>query len=212
MEIPLFFMISFYSIWPPFLCGILTFKKLDNSMRIFFGMISLGVIFEILGRNLSQNNLVVINFWDPIEFALLLAVFSNWTYFTKHRNHFTIVIIIDVLLRIILYLFGFEEIDIIKSYASILGEFAILILGMYAFYKLSKETETLIYFESKFYLLAGILIYYSGITFLNFITFIVPPEDILPFWYIHASVNIIANILYTICFFLQYRNSKVNLS
>lgn len=208
MEIPLFFMISFYSIWIPFLSGIVTFRKLENSIRIFFSMVSLGVIFEIIGRQLSRNNLFVMNLWDSIEFTLILIVFSKWRYFEKYKLHFTVIIIVNLLVRILLYYFGYEDADIMKSYASILSELIIILLGMYALYKLSKATETLLYLESKFYLLTGILVYYAGTSFLSLISLIIPPEEILPFWYIHGGANIIANILFTFCFFLQYKNSK----
>lgn len=202
-------MISFYSIWLPFLSGAIIFRKLENSIRIFFSMISLGVIFEVLGRLFNKNNLILLNFWDSIEFTLLLLMFSKWTYFKKYSRYFLIAIASNLIVRIILYYLGFESVEIIKSYASILSELIIILFGMYTIYRLSKESKILIYQESKFYLLVGILLFYSGTSFVSLISLIVSPEDILPFWYIHGAANIIANILYTGCFLLQYKNSKL---
>lgn len=206
MEIPLISYISTYSIIPPLLTGLLTFKTLKLEYKAFIFLLTFGLFIEIAWDGIY--NLWILNIWDFLEFTSLMFIFYKIEFLNRFKKLFSVTFLIVFLLRVSFLTLKYESIHDFTSNTTILTSLFLIVISMYSILILSKKTEVLIHKHFLFWFLLGIAIYFTGTIFITLVSLFVEPEALFDIYVIHSYTNIASNLIFTYSFYLQYKSFK----
>lgn len=199
--------LSAYSIFIPLAIGMFKLKKLIPLQRLLMGLLFISFLFEFaafwVSEQLDLTNLPLLHVFTVIQFTFLILIF---------RQSFDIA---DRWYWLLLAAFlGFAIIDILyisdlQSFNPLARLVESLILITCSFFYLYKTLEELkirrLEKEPMFWISAGLLIYFAG-GFLIFISsnYIMPIKlTLFLFWGLHAILNIILNLFYSIALWTE---------
>lgn len=188
---------SNYSVWLPFLAGAYTLGKgsLHHKITPIFILIVLSFISDVISIFLAEtygNNMPWFHGYQILEGGLLAYYFTNL--FERRRIwKVTSILFLTFLLINSLFLGSFFEFNTRGTSVSAIFFIALCLFFYYKTY--SDEENLFIERNEHFWIVTGILIYYSGsfFTFLSYETF--------KTWMFHNMANTIKNIFLFIGFF-----------
>lgn len=196
--------ISFYSIIPPLLLGVVLYSKKrisrEYSPIIILTVVSL--LCDILARWAAkeyQNNMPVSHLYSLVQALTIMWFFA--LSMPKVRKSINFILITYGAYYIINSIL-FEPLLTFNETARIIQTWIIIPLSLYYFYNLY-NSESTIFLErnGRFWIVVGILFYFSG----AFFTFLfskkilsIPDTTFFGTWIIHNISNFIKNLFFTI--------------
>lgn len=178
-----------HSIWPKF--------SLLVTFLIVGGVNDL-VSYILIKAN--GSNIINSNFYQLIEFILLIWLFKNWP--SSRKNYFHHIVL---LIGTSVWILDFCILHSISHYSSLFRVFGSILL-IYVFidqiiYTILNRENSIIF--SKMLIKIGLVIYFLYKTFIESIQ-LFPTQFYLDwdthFWFIECSLNILLNLLITIAF------------
>jgi hypothetical protein len=197
--------ISQASVIIPIIIGLLFYKGLNRSFKVFFFYFPIAAIFEVtaaLSKYYNGHNLFLLHLFIPIEFVFFIYPF--YIYFTSSFIKKGI-IVISILFFVgcilnTLYFGMLNYNSIPRSFESI---FLIFLSLCYFYQFFNTNNEIQVYTQPMFWLSSGILIYFC-IDFFSFMMINLLLKKDMEMAYIsktiHAIINIIGYLLYSISF------------
>lgn len=197
-------LISSLTIILPLLLAIWKYDRLRQVQRKLFYLVILFSITELIANILwyqKLNNLPVYHFYTIIECLCILYIYKDALHKIYPKYLFTVLAVLFTVFCIVNMLF-FQDIFTFNSNATTTLGLLVIFLSLSYFYALLKEVKyTLLERNPMFWLNAGFLIYFSSnllLFFINNSMFTKPDEVSYLVWGLHAIVNIILVIFFTI--------------
>ena len=206
-------LISSFSVIIPLLVAIWKYNRLQKTQKTLVYLCVVILIVESVSNILwyyQKNNLPVYHFYTIVEFGLIIAIYKEELKKT-FPYYFFYILFIGFLLFAITNMIFFQALTTFNSNATTLLGFLVIFLSLSYFYALLKET---VYspLEKKpmFWINAGFLIYFSSNLILFYVNNIMfpnpePNEVSYLLWGLHAIVNIILIVFYTISLWVNPR-------
>jgi len=179
----------------PFIIGLILYKNLSTVMKFVLLLFGVGLIIDALGYYLYfftqfSSNIWLYHIYTLLECGLLLFVFSHWQKNIKLERIFHLSIPGFAVLWIGAKFF-FEDFNQPDNYTASLECLLLVGVSFRTLYVVNKEQVKTIFQEPRLWISAAVLIYFSA----NLVTFAL--GNIIVNWgFHHATVNIIANLLY----------------
>ena len=202
-------LVAFILLFLPLIISILRSKSLNSSQRKLSILVLCIVITETTSRLLwyqKINNLPVYHFYIIIEFLLILYIYRGELSELFSKLFFIVLGIGFILFSVINTLF-FQYLNTFNSNATTLLGVLVIFLALSYFYALLKEVK---YSELEtnpmFWINSGFLIYFSSNLILFFINnnmFKGSTEASYLLWGLHAIINIVLTIFYTIALWVN---------
>ena len=146
-------------------------------------------------------NIWMLTLFIHFEYGFVTFILSKWL--SKNLKKPLVSSILIFYLSYILLISQGLDIRELYFFYSTLEHFLLLTISAYTLYYLTDGKDNFSFYnDSRFWISAGVLIYFSGNLLLYEIGYFKPVNDI---WLIHAGLNIIANIFYTGGFLSQNR-------
>jgi len=197
--------VSQVSVLIPLITGIVFYKKLSKSFKFFVFYFSIAVIAECaasLSGLYLGNNLFILHFFIPLEFAFFSCVFYLYFFSRRIKRLIFLVFILFVCLALIeLIITGlWNHNSITRSFESV---FLIWYSLIYFYQYFKSNNEIPVYIQPMFWFSSGVLIYFS-IDFFSFMMINQLLKRNIEIAYlskmIHVFINIIAYLFYTMSF------------
>ncbi len=202
-------LVAFILLFLPLVVAIVRYKFLNSSQRKLSILVLCIVIVEITSRLLwykKINNLPVYHFYIIIEFILIIYIYRDELSRLFPKLFFTILSIGFTIFSIGNTLF-LQDINTFNSNATTLLGIIVIFLSLSYFYALLKEVKySALEINPMFWINAGFLIYFSSNLILFFINnnmFQGSTEASYLVWGLHAIVNIVLTIFYTIALWVS---------
>ncbi len=195
----------------PFGVGLIFRRKLIQPQHTLWAMVIVGGLTEIGARMMSHyygNNLPLYHLYIIAEFSLLSLVFSQGYEGLLPAKHHRVLIVVFAALAT-LDIFFFQPLGSYPSHTRTLEGILLLGLALRYFYLVLKELK-IPHIERSFmfWFATAILLYFSANLLLFIYSNYIVGEDsrtFLEVWAIHAFLNILLYLLYTValCVALQ---------
>jgi len=193
--------ISIFSPLPGLLIGWRFARSYSGNIRIILMMIALSFLSDMVMRGLSligvKNNLPVAHLYGLLEGYLLL------TFFYHKLSKYRLVIIISGLIFIISYIIDatfISKLVTFNTFSRTLEAGIMIILSVLYFFDIyQNETDIFIDKNPEFWLVTGILIYFSGAFFSFLLSSEIlsqSPERFYSSWILHNVSNIVKNFIF----------------
>ncbi|WP_108804739.1 hypothetical protein [Aquimarina sp. Aq107] len=202
-------LVAFILLFLPLVVAIVRYKFLNSSQRKLSILVLCIVIVEITSRLLwykKINNLPVYHFYIIIEFILIIYIYRDELSRLFPKLFFAILSIGFTIFSIGNTLF-LQDINTFNSNATTLLGIIVIFLSLSYFYALLKEVKySALETNPMFWINAGFLIYFSSNLILFFINnnmFQGSTEASYLVWGLHAIVNIVLTIFYTIALWVS---------
>ncbi|MEM6767609.1 MAG: hypothetical protein AAF655_21910 [Bacteroidota bacterium] len=202
--------VSSFSTIIPIVVGLINRKQLDKERWWLMGLLFFALIIQSYSYGLflqKSNNLFLLHFYIPVEFIILLLIYSIWFDSKRTKTSFLIFGGLFLSLSVINSLF-FQPLEGFNSYAATSAYIIFILLSIAYFIKLLRdlnvETEAVgISLEKnpRFWINTGILIYFSSSLLIYAVSNTLlkeNPEMTQVFWGVHSLFNILHYILYAI--------------
>lgn len=176
-------------------------KQLNHTLFIIKVLILLSFATDILMLTTALNgirNSPIVHFYGLMEGVLLIIFFSRLINIGKERT--TVLCSLYATLYVINSIIH-ENIFIFNSYARTFEALLMLCLCVVAFYNFyTKEEDIFIEKSPEFWIVIGILFYFSGafFSFLFSTDILSKPPERLYSWVLHNISNLLKNILFAI--------------
>lgn len=201
----LIFAVSSISTFLPFLTSIILIKefKADKALKIAWFFLSVAAITEIIVNIFTlsgKQNTWIFHVYTVLEYYLLVMLLANWqtnAAIAKFiRTSAPIYIFIFVIIKVVgLENFSAEAINYITR------PLAVLLLSTFAFLTLQNlwsRTPARLTADYRFWMLLAMALYYSASLALFAFMFTKDQQTLIALFKIHAVVNIIHNLLFTV--------------
>lgn len=202
-------LVAFILLFLPLVISIVRYKSLNSSQRKLSILVLCIVIVEITSRLLwykKVNNLPVYHFYIIIEFILIIYIYKDELSRLFPKLFFTILSVGFTVFSIVNTVF-LQDINTFNSNATTLLGILVIFLSLSYFYALLKEVKySALEINPMFWINAGFLIYFSSNLILFFINnnmFQGSTEASYLVWGLHAIVNIVLTIFYTIALWVS---------
>ncbi|WP_298319870.1 hypothetical protein [uncultured Aquimarina sp.] len=200
---------AFILLFLPLMVSIFRYKFLNSSQRKLSILVLCIVITETTSRLLwyqKINNLPVYHFYIIIEFLLIMYIYRDELsgLFSKL---FFVVLGFGFIIFSIINTFFFQDLSTFNSNATTLLGVLVIFFALSYFYALLKEVKySALETNPMFWINSGFLIYFSSNLILFFINnnmFKGSTEASYLVWGLHAIVNIVLTIFYTIALWVN---------
>lgn len=186
----------------PLSVGVVKRRGLDRSLIILLTLLTLALAAELIMVFLAfraQNNLFVSHLFGLVEGVLLILLFREILRMRMRRYYYLLIAYVSVytLTSII-----FENIFAFNTYSrsfEALLMIGLAVLSLYVFY--IREEDIFIEKSPQFWIVIGVLIYFSGALFsflLSSDMLSQSPDRFYGSWIIHNFSNLAQNVLFTI--------------
>lgn len=187
----------------PIIIGIVFYRHYNRGLRILCIHLFIACVVDVsaqLLRFLNSNNLPLLHVYTLTEFTLLYLFFEHyWNNFFSKRVLRSIAIGF-VTFSVINSLF-IQNIYTFNSYARGLEALLMIIFSLLSFYKIFQDPSVRMEQQPVLWIIAGILIYFSG-SFTLFVlsNYILPLGVTLNFqiWAVHAFLSILLYVFISI--------------
>ncbi len=201
-------LISSFSVILPLLLAIWKYHRLNPIQKKLSYLLILFSITELIANILwyqKLNNLPVYHFYTIIEFLCIISIYKD----ALHKIYPTrlfIVLAVSFSLFCVVNMLFFQSLFMFNSNATTVLGILVISLSLSYFYALLKEVKyTLLERNPMFWLNAGFLIYFSSnllLFFINNSMFTKADEVSYLVWGLHAIVNFILVIFFTIAIWI----------
>ncbi|MHA7056738.1 hypothetical protein ACWGOQ_0005925 [Aquimarina sp. M1] len=202
-------LVAFILLFLPLLVSVFRFKYLNSSQRKLFILVLCIVLVETTTRLLwykKINNLPVYHFYAIIEFLLIINIYRTVLSKIYSKLFFSIISVAFTVFAVINMLF-FQNLNTFNSNVTTLLGILVIFLALSYFYTLLKEIEySALERNPMFWINSGFLIYFSSNLILFFINnnmFKGSTEASYLVWGLHAIVNMVLTIFYTIALWVN---------
>jgi hypothetical protein len=193
--------ISSASILVPFGAGLLHLKYQDGPKKIFFYLIGITVLTEMLLHYFAwlwSNNLFIHNIYILAEFTLTMLVFYHWL---KNRAIKALMLIsIPVFFIIWGYITYIQGIMPLNSISSSIECLILSFIAAVYLIQLMKDFKKSPFNLGSFWITTGVFIYFTSTTFFfgmfNYWVYSANQNLINSLAFIHSIINIFCNLLY----------------
>ncbi|AXT57127.1 hypothetical protein D1815_15745 [Aquimarina sp. AD1] len=202
-------LISSFIVVIPLILSIFKFKSLSATQLKLFYLLIIVFIVEFIANILwyqKINNLPLYHFYAVIEFILIINIYRIVLSKIFPKQFFIILGITFTVFAITNTLF-FQNLNTFNSNVTTLLGIIVIFLSLSYFYALLKEVKyNALETNPMFWINAGFLIYFSSNLILFFINnnmFQGSTEASYLVWGLHAIVNIVLTIFYTIALWVN---------
>ncbi len=199
---------SFIVVLPLFL-SIIRHKKLEGIQIKLSYLLIIVFLVELISNVLwykKVNNLPIYHFYTVIELILILNIYKTVLNHTFSKKFFVFIGVGFTVFAILNVLF-FQNIYTFNSNTTTLLGIIVIFLALSYFYMLLKEVKySMLETNPMFWINSGFLIYFSSNLILFFINnklFTGSTEASYLVWGLHAIINIILIIFYTIAVWVK---------
>jgi len=198
---------SVFSALFPVGVGIGTIRRLKLEMRFLVGLFIFAALVEGITfyQALSSGGSHLAHYiYAPVEYALLIYVFSFWQEngIVRRAIRISIPIYILICLADMNMEKGLNSLNVLtRSLANIIY----VLVASYTMLMLLRKDSGSIYRDFRFWIASGVLLYSSGSLAYFTLHNLMPSDILLVVWYIHNGLNITANLMYAAAFLCQYR-------
>lgn len=209
MNYPPLILCSSISTLLPFLSSFLIIKNFNKHSRsqlflwIFFALAVLVEISLFILNSLGKQSAWVFPIYTLVEYVLITIVIAGWQSKLSMARVMRVSIPIYILLSVFINVIGLESFSI-DTVNYVTRPLAIFLIGSFAFLDLQalwSQTLTNITSDYRFWMLLAMALYYSSSLIVFAFMFTKDRGLLLSLLEIHAVVNIIHNILFTIGIF-----------
>ncbi len=195
---PFHILFSTFSTAFPFIAGLFVYKRLSKELRFLMLFFTGNVVFDLIFSYLAINN--IRNLW--LFHIYTVFEYGFWIYFFSFllKNE-----LVRSILRIsipIFILFWFsvkllwEEWFFFNTVTRPLNSLILIMVSLYTLHQFNKENIYSLFREPRFWIIVGVLVYFSGNILLFSMTNIVL-ESHPGVWLLHSILNILANLCFT---------------
>ena len=190
------------------LVGFYMYKQLGKESKIFLVYQLVSLLTSIATVYLALNNmrnLWVSHLYTPIQFGLLMWVFSSWQEKPNLKRLFQLLIPAFILVWAIAAIFV-EHTNEFNTFSRPTESILLIITSGYTLFQVNKEKVELLFRQPSFWVGSGTLIYFTGMVILFTLTNVLlrSSEEILrTAWIVNWILNVIANLLYAGAFLCQ---------
>jgi hypothetical protein len=199
--------ISIASAAAPATAGIINYRSLEREFKLLLGLFMIVVLVEGYSYFAYLNNTNihwVHHIYAPLEYGFIAVVFSFWQKSEIVKKSLIFSIPIFTLICVVNMLLPNSMLSLNSLTASLACTIYVLI-SVYTLYNLQKKDIGQLHKDSRFWICAALLLFSSGdLAYFAFDTFLANAIG-SQLYYIHSSLNITANILYSIGFFYTCR-------
>ena len=215
MSNPLIVLCSGISTLLPFLAGIFIFKhsiqqyKRSIFLWVFFALAALveAVLF-ILGTK-SEQSAWIFHVYTLIEYVLIAIILADW------HNKIALARLTRLSILVFILIFALMKFSSLENFSAVTHNYitrplAVLLLSTFAFLTLQNlwsRTPARLTADYRFWMLLAMVLYYSASLALFAFMFTKDQQTLIALFKIHAVVNILHNILFTIGVF-KLRGAK----
>ena len=208
MEIEtVYLVINFLSSFAPMLplwIGLANKSRLEASQDYLLVLVFIAFVVQVVANILwlySNNNLFLMHFYVPVEFGLIMLLYSKWLQKWIMKAHFYFGILFFLAFSIINSLFV-QSIYEFNSNAITLAYILYIGMAIFYFYKiLNEEKLTPLEKNPKFWINTSILIYFSASLLVSSLSNQINTKSQLFVnisWAFHAFLNTLHYVLYAI--------------
>lgn len=199
------YIIAVFSVFAPLCTGIYLYRNLRSEMKIL--LLWLAIVASVEGytfyQTLNRNNYYwIYHIYLPVEYGLLAFVFSCW------QNN----VLIKKALRLSIPLFALscvlftvlsDKLDSMNTISISMAYMLYMGISVYTLINLRQTSYRSVLKDYRFWVGVALLLYSAGsLAYFAFFDYLFSFE----LWAIHAVLNIIAHILYSIGFICQTRH------
>ncbi|NIU00146.1 MAG: hypothetical protein GWN01_04160 [Nitrosopumilaceae archaeon] len=208
MSVPIGAWLSMFSAFLLMFIGILRYKYLPQEIRLlllFFIIVVANESFTTYMTFKEKNTYWIFHIYTLIEYSLLILVLSYWQKNKVLRQS----LLWSILFYGMIWLVAKISIEKVTHFDNITAAISHIILvgvATYTFYTMSKENFRNLFRDPRFWISSGIIIYYTGnLLWLIFGNVMLswPLTYLTIAWYLHWSINILANVFYAGGFLCQ---------
>ncbi len=196
--------LSFLSFLFPLITGILLYKKLNKTFRIFFYLVLLGALSDSLIHFLAAQKmhfLATANVYLFFESIVLMFLFFSMKPFLARRKLLPWAIAFFLLLWLFTYSFSAQFTLFNKYVRSIESLVILLFSGIILIYESNHSTLAL--FKNSNFCLASVFIIYFSLSLAIFsisdLILVDHPTQVAQLWQIPTYLNLVCNLLFSYC-------------
>ncbi len=197
----------------PLLAGAPNFKKLDPPLRVLLYYTALSLLLTIAMTVIALhrlNNLWLMNFSEPVEFAMLLWMFQCWESDSRLRTLIRSLIIPYLLAWFYEVIaggrwFGFT------TYARPIEGIVLTFVACLTIYRVNRNLNEPITDKPSFWVSAGTLLYYGGVIIIDLVSESLlekSDETLRQVLLLQVTLNFFSQILYLIAFRSKIKGSS----
>lgn len=154
---------------------------------VLLGLVDVSSLYLALNR---INNIWLFHLFTPLEYGILVMVFSYWQKEPLLRLVLRLSIPLFVLICLVNKLF-LENLVSFDNFTVSLESSALIMISVFTLFSLYRDNSGLISKDPRFWITVAVLIYFAG----NLPTFAF--ANIIALWSIHSILNITSNILFS---------------
>lgn len=197
--------IVFLSVIFPLVMGLYWFKKMNSSFRLFWLLVFIGSVVDIVVRILSANKLkfiFLLNGYNIIENLIFLLFFFTFNPFSSRKKLLPVLIAFFLILGFITFKGenGFTNFN--SQFRSIECLMVIIFSGLLMIHESNSSIQPL--FKNSIFCLASVLLIYFTISLSIFsvadLILTDHPTEVAQLWIIPLWLNLVCNLLFTYCF------------
>lgn len=211
MKIPLLTYIAGASGFLPVIAALYRNRSLTAELRLLLIMFSIGALnstVEFILAFMGFHNLFLAHIFLLIEFFFFVRVFSLW-FGQSSRVVLNAVLVLFLLFWVISHL-TVETFTESAHYTSLVSKILLFGIALVFLHRISSDAEQSILSDSRFWILAGVLIYASGgLLFASLRPVIdrLPLDGLTAAYSVHWLIDTITNAVYTVAFLCRPRSS-----
>ena len=184
-----------------FIAGTSIFLKSSKDYKLLVIYISVGLVVTFLSCLLAWNcksNLFLFHAFTLFENIILSSIFVFWIQNLKAKRIIKFCIIGFATFWLFAKIF-IENVQRFDNFTLSLNSAILIIISGYAISKILFESRSVLFYNPKFWILSGVLIYYSGCLILFALS------NVIYYWSLHNVLNIVYKILITTGFILKWK-------
>ncbi len=209
MNNPLIVLCSGLSTFLPFLASTFIFKYTNTRSKtflflwIFFALAVVAEITMFVLGSLGKQSAWIVHVYTIIEYVIIASIFANWQTDMAIAKFVRVSILVYILIFVIAKAAGLENFSA-DTINYVTRPLAVFLLSVFAFLSLQalwSHTPENLTSDYRFWMLLAMVLYYSTSLVIFAFTFAKDRDLLLALVKIHAVVNILHNLLFTIGIF-----------
>ncbi|MDW3195115.1 MAG: hypothetical protein R8G66_22265 [Cytophagales bacterium] len=207
--------VGLYASLLPLLLGLFTFSRNHGAIRYLILLSLVACLTEFIGAYLAYHktpNLFLFHLYPPIEFSIILTIYSLNMRSTVQPIAFLVAGVLFVLLSVanVLYI---QPLHVFNTHGRGLESFLVLCLAIgYAIQQLYRPEGVKARNKPMFWINTGILIYFSTNMLLFYMSNYLIDNFSMAFnkfiWDFHAVVSFALYLFYTFAIYIDWKKAK----